>query len=383
MSRAVRRAAVVVVAVAMLLTAPAAGAQDDEDVPPTPSATLSQGSGEPGDTVQIIGKDWPGQTIVQVELCGNLHLNGSVDCLRANAVTKAADVNGSFSADLVVGTPPTPCPCVISVSTFEGEFPIDLPFVVDGAPTAEPGRSELAVPEFRLLAPAFVDGAPFGARLGLPHERVVAATIRNLGTDPIVELPVTVTYGGGDDPSAVIATRTVEDLAPGEEVEVRATVEVGALASGTSTVRFTAGEGSQAVSESTSLSTFPWLLALLVAIAVIVLTAWLLTRLSRSRRAEPGEPEPDDGPEGPLPYDPAALERDLADELQAALTAVGSEGRTGDPSALAAKLAPSIAATLGARYELDDAATDALEAGLRDELAQRLGARPVPAGEGT
>lgn len=366
------RAALLAVTVLGLLvvggTAPAAGQATDQ-----PRITLSTGVGAPSETVEVIGRGWPAKTVVQVQLCGNLRLNGSVDCLRTNAVTKAADDNGTFAATLVVGVPPTPCPCVVSAATFDGGSPVDAPFEVRGAPTRDPSRTEAAVPTYELRDTHLADDPSLGSRLGLADEREVVATVRNTGTVPLTALPVVATYGTGDAPSRVVDQATV-DVAVGASEQVRLTVPVAALSAGSRTVLVTAGDGGRSVGDTLTLSTFPWLLVLLVVVIGVVVVVAVFTRLSRSRRAAP--PAEAGAARG---YDPAALERDLAERVRTALAGLTPAERSAAPAVIAGRLAPSIAADLAEHYQLDEGSAATLEEGLRDELAARL-AQPVGAG---
>lgn len=368
-------ASVVAVAVALVITVPStASAQAADDAPPT--ASLSNGSGRPGETVEVIGKGWPGQTIIQVELCGNLRLNGSVDCLRQNAVTKAADENGSFAATLPIGIPPTPCPCVVSVATFDGRSPVDLPYEVVGAPTAPPSRSEATFADFRLTEVEVVDEPSLGARFGASDTRTVEATVRNVGEDPIPLLPVVATVGRGDDPTRPADAAELRDLEPGERRTVQLTIPLDAMSTGTYTVLVRAGEGGRAVTRPTTVSTFPWLLALVVLIVGVTVLVVLFSRLTRSRRAEAEEGEA----EG---LDAREMERDLATQIEAAIAGLTDDDWSGGPDALAGRLATSITATVAARHPVDATARTSMEAGLREELTVQLHRlRPPATAEG-
>lgn len=371
-----RIVSVAAVVVALVLTVPSpVSARAGGSAPPT--ASLSNGSGRPGETVEVIGKGWPGQTIIQVELCGNLRLNGSVDCLRQNAVTKAADENGSFAATLPIGIPPTPCPCVVSVATFDGQTPIDLPYEVVGAPTAPPSRSEATFADFRLTEVEVVDDPSLGARFGASDTRTVEATVRNVGEDPIPLLPVVATVGRGDDPTRPADATELRDLEPGERRTVQLTIPLDAMSSGTYTVLVRAGEGGRAVTRPTTVSTFPWLLALVVVIVGVTVLVVLFSRLTRSRRALADD---EDGAEG---LDARELERDLATEIESAVAGLTDDDWSGGPDALAERLAASITATIAARHEVDPAAKTSMEAGLREELTVQLHRlRPPATAEG-
>ncbi|WP_421119601.1 hypothetical protein ACE2AJ_19890 [Aquihabitans daechungensis] len=365
---------VAVLGTSVVWSATAAAQSEGEKAADPPRATLSTGSGAAGDSVEVRGSGWPDQSVVQVQLCGNLHLNGSIDCMRANAVTKAVNTDGSFAVTLAVDVPPTPCPCVIAVATFDGDFPIDLPFEVEGAPTATPKRSEAAVPDFRLLDTRVVDDPSLGSRFGMSDTRIVASTIRNVGSSPITELPVTVTFGHGNDPSRVVATRTVRDLEPGRERTIKVAVPIDSLSAGSYTAVVTAGEGSRSVDESVSIPAFPWLLVLILTVLGITVLVVVFVRLSRSRRQAPPPGGPDGAGPAPGSFDPGALERDLADELHQALLAVPVSIRTGSPAVVAGQIAPALAATLAERHHLDATAAASLEAGIRSELAAGLAA---------
>src|SRR5262245_60395926 len=80
---------------------------------PGPTLTVTPASASVGSTVAVQGRGFPAQVYnLQVAVCGNLGLKGTGDCDQGAARTTFTG-DGSFSLNLPVAMPPTPCPCAI------------------------------------------------------------------------------------------------------------------------------------------------------------------------------------------------------------------------------------------------------------------------------
>ena len=394
--------------VAVLMGSPPAVASAQEE---TPSASLDRGDAEPGGSVEVTGRSWPDGVVVQAQLCGNQALNGSVDCDRAGAMTVGVGSDGLFSIRLPVTEPPTPCPCVVLITSPDvlGTV-LRLPLDVAGVPTAEPTQDRASIPVFSITGLRVIKERPVAALFGASHERSIAMTIENLGGTTIETLPITVT--NADAPDEVIASGELADLQAGESTELRLDFPVSALARGTTTVNVTVDQSGQAFARSASFSTFPWgLLGVVLAVLALVTVLWGLHRRRRRRRdelvdaiAQPrstdqalaieqvetnptvymdgqGDPSGTSVVDRPsivaaLPAVSVRAERALSDDLArliaATLRDIGSVPPSSDTDVLADRMAIVIVAELQTTHDFDPSAAVALTASIADELAREL-----------
>jgi hypothetical protein len=371
----------------------------------TPAAALDRGVARPGESVEVTGTSWPDGSVVQAQLCGNEALNGSVDCDRANALTVGVGSDGLFSIQLPVTEPPTPCPCVVLVTSPDliGTV-LRLPLEISGVPVAPPKHDQSTLPVFSLTNLRVAKHQPLSALFGAGHDRTVVMTVENLGATPIESLPITVT--DADAPEEVIADGELKNLEPGDSTEVRLDFPVRALAHGTTTLNVTVDQSGKALAATTSFSTFPWLLAAVAFLVLLTgLLAWGAHRRRQRRRDDVVEAiaQPQSEPAAPAPYlaetydnthaSPAvngdrpatrpapmtvsragerALSDDLARLIAITLRDIGSVPPTSDTDALAERMAIVIVSQLQPDHDLDPSASVALTASITDELAREL-----------
>ncbi len=256
------------------------------------SATASPPFGPPGTKIAVQGQGWPASVLLQVALCGNLFLNGISDCDTKRAVTTTSTVDGTFYVDMVVGTPPAPCPCVLHVSSPESLKAVDQPFEVFGAETADP--SQVVVRRSVVVTSELAGNGPWTAWLGLAAKRTFTVTVQNTGTVPLLNPPVVVTAGQGANPTSVVAQPQLGEIAPGATASATVPLSLGPPAFGRYTVKVTVSGVDQPTTASSTTSSYPY---------VLIALAWLLVQiplLGLFRRRRPG-------PEDPLEYDFDAL----------------------------------------------------------------------------
>lgn len=280
-----------VLGLAALVPGPAAAERAE------PTVGLSPSVAAVGDAVTVSLQGWPtGPTLV--ELCGNEARRGSVDCdvVGAGATTVAADGHGRIQ--LVLGTPPAPCPCVVRVSSrveaLARTAPIDVPGLPAGAAGIEVPATGAPVRAVEVEELRVVDDAEPAALFGAAATRRLELRIRNTG-DVAVTPRLSVSVGDGDAPRAV-EVPAVPEIPPGEAAAVRATFHLPALTFGRETVTGRIDGVDQPVRFVTSTATTPWGLLIAGALAAYLLLLRLVVAVVlrvRARRRPPVHlPEP-------------------------------------------------------------------------------------------
>ncbi|MBW5483156.1 hypothetical protein GPJ59_14985 [Streptomyces bambusae] len=193
--------ALVVLAALLALTpaspalADAANAADAADAADEakPTASLSLQEAAKGTALTVTGNGWRGGTLVMVLLCGQNMIGGTNSCANADGVAVSVDAGGRFTARLPVTAPPKPCPCVVNVTSVNGDqSTVAVPLRITDHEVAdlpaETGTARLA-----LLTGVQLKGDDgvltwFGA----PPTRRFTVTVGNLGSapvkDPVFEL---------------------------------------------------------------------------------------------------------------------------------------------------------------------------------------------------
>lgn len=279
-----RRAHAAMVAVAFVLggqATPAAAQQGD-----ALTATVSTTSMRPGDTVQVRGSGWPHPTLIQVQVCGNQALSGSVDCdLGASRTQATAD--GSFAVDLVVGSPPSPCPCVVYVTNAKDGRNVRIPIDVFGLRTNEPSRPTSRNAQGVKLLSASLDGwGPVTSWFGAGARRTLVVKVQNLDSEPR-RVTITAAVGKGATPSGVVRVPELEPVPPLGTRTYRVPVNLEPLSFGGYSVVGSVRDGA-AEPFRAGTSTYPYGLVALLAVGA----AWLARdRIVRRRSQKSATPE--------------------------------------------------------------------------------------------
>lgn len=181
-------AGLVVCALALFPAAPAAA-----DDGAKPAVALSLKEAAKGTEIAVTGTGWRAKTMVMLLVCGQNMIGGTNSCANADGVAVSVADDGHFSAQLPVVAPPKPCPCVVNVTSVNGDqSTVGAPLKITDHPVAdlpaEGGTARLA-----LLTGVQLKGEDgvltwFGA----PPGRKFTVTVGNLGSaavkDPVFQL---------------------------------------------------------------------------------------------------------------------------------------------------------------------------------------------------
>ena len=283
--RRILAGAVAAVALSLTLTT-AAGSQEPV------AASASTSTVRPSQTVQVGGTGWPDAAEVQVQVCGNQALAGSVDCDSMSTATTAS-VAGQFGLNIRITTPPKPCPCVLWVTTPQSADNVRIPIVIVGATNADPVAP--TAPELRGLAvvSSRVEGrGSVPSWFGFRPSRTLVLTVHNpTDQEQPVRLRVVVRSNDHDEALELPGYPAVP---PGEDAELRATIDLDRWAIGGFTVSGTLNDGADARGFRVESATFPVGLAVLIAL-LFAASAYLWRRGSRpAAPVEPVEPVAED-----------------------------------------------------------------------------------------
>jgi hypothetical protein len=214
-------ASAAVVAALAALAGPAAPAGAE----PVPNVKVTAGDVAPGTTVPVGGQGWSPFARISLQVCGNEGRSPSADCDQSSSRIVGAWQDGTVHADLAVDVPPRPCPCVVRAWSFVTDTVATAPLAIRGAPWVPSSPAATTVPSTLSLIDARVrEDASWATWFGAPAGRVLELTVRNAGTEALVDPPVRASWGGDHlfpvPPSGTIdagATRTITvpfDLEP-------------------------------------------------------------------------------------------------------------------------------------------------------------------------
>jgi len=265
-------------------------AEAQEPPEPMPTAVTSQQTVALGDVVDVSGEGWPPDSLVVIEVCGNLGAGGSLDCT-VPTPERGVDREGRFRIPVTVTPPPTPCPCAVIVTGVSGTQHLVLPLTIEGAPT-EPGRGEPAPAPALVVEAARLEGSgPWTAWFGAPASRTLVLTVRNTGTAP-ADARLTLAAGPGDNPHGWVPETQPGPLDPGERRTLRTPVRFDPLGFGRHVVVGEIAAPGTEMPFEVGTSIHPWGLyaAALVALGAIAVATFnrLRHRGTSSTKARPG-----------------------------------------------------------------------------------------------
>jgi len=252
-------------AVADTTPAPAGNAPDFGSSQVVPTGVTLSGTparGYPGTQTQVVGTGWPANAPIQVTTCGNNALNGSPDCTTFTGNSEVTDSKGNFQFRTIFGKPPRPCPCVLHAFSPNLSQPNNFPIELLGHPIATPTKDGFS--RSARLDVAVSGSGPFLSWFGFPAERTLDATITNTGTSPMLNPPAYLYLGKGQDPTTLLNSPSVGSINPGQTVKVSLPFELPAMSFGSYTVKFDIPGMDLPVATSTTTSTYPWLLFIVV-----------------------------------------------------------------------------------------------------------------------
>ena len=265
------------------------------------TASVEPSSASIGAPITVSGSGFAPGTLVSVELCGNEARRGSADCDQSSAVDAGVSSAGEVAVQLILGTPPSPCPCVVKLTGLSSSASATVPITVQGAPVADRETLDAQFPDVtRQLAvvDAHFDGAgPWTAWFGASPKRTLIYTVENTGNVAVQDSPVIVALGKGGNPTGIVRPPPLGTLQPGESRTYRADVSLGPFAFGEYRAVGRIPGFAEPVTFTASTTTYPWALGLIVAVGLlefmlIKMRNWARARVATTAEAPPALPVP-------------------------------------------------------------------------------------------
>ncbi|MER6318723.1 hypothetical protein ABT237_33895 [Streptomyces sp. NPDC001581] len=235
-------------AVCALALFPAAPAAADEG---KPTVALSLQEAAKGTEITVTGTGWRAKTLVMLLVCGQNMIGGTNSCANADGAAVSVADDGRFTARLAVVAPPKPCPCVVNVTSVNGDqSTVATPLKITDHPVAElPAESGTA--RLAMLTGVRLEGQDgvltwFGA----PPTRKFKVTVGNLGSAPVKDPVFQLGTAHGVFAPLWEEARWKGTIPPGGKAEIALDVALTAGAHGDYTISLKYGE--------TVVATQPW-----------------------------------------------------------------------------------------------------------------------------
>ncbi|MFJ2598276.1 hypothetical protein [Streptomyces erythrochromogenes] len=216
-----------------------------------PTAALSLQEAAKGTEITVTGTGWRARTLVMLLVCGQNMIGGTNSCANADGAAVSVAEDGRFAARLPVAAPPKPCPCIVNVTSVNGDrSTVAVPLKITDHPVAElpaaSGTGRLA-----MLTGVRLEGEDgvltwFGA----PPVRKFKVTVGNLGTAPVKDPVFQLGTAHGVFAPLWEEARWKGTIPPGGKAEVVLDVTLPAGAHGDYTISLKYGE--------TVVATQPW-----------------------------------------------------------------------------------------------------------------------------
>lgn len=266
--------------------APAASART------APTLSLSSTTVAPGQTVGLSGGHWPPHLVLQASICGGAALLGHEDCDLSRSITFGPADNGVVQTSMSVGIPPTPCPCVVLVTSTDPtmNFEMTVPIDIQGAPTAPPTPAPRPYqPLVTVIDPHVVSVSSWTSWFGAAAAKELVVSVRNTSLGPLRPLLAARWVDGTT--SHVIHTPRSKTIQAGRTVTLVAPFSLSTLVWGHKELIGQVQGTTFDVDFSTATSTYPWgLLVLAVLIFLAVVASVVLAIVRRRRRHDHPEP---------------------------------------------------------------------------------------------
>jgi hypothetical protein len=270
-----------------------AGATADEPTTTGPTVVAGRSEVSPGSTLRLTidGFDSPWVTMT---VCGNEARQGSGDCDLPGSVTNEFNPGSpTMIYNYPVGTPPTDCPCVIRVVGRDTREIAQAPIVLTGHPVGPIIEPPVIGEMVELDVVARVGDMPgmsgLRSQLGGATTYDVTVSVRNISNAPLQQ--VRLSGSAGRNASDNLTELPFDDpglIAVGQTWQQTVAVVIPAPSFGAVQWRATASNAGPPVATSITTQHRPWLLILLVLVAVgslgLVFLRWLVRR--RAERDE-------------------------------------------------------------------------------------------------
>ncbi|MFE6907905.1 hypothetical protein [Streptomyces erythrochromogenes] len=216
-----------------------------------PTAALSLQEAAKGTEITATGTGWGPKTLVMLLVCGQNMIGGTNSCANADGAAVSVGEDGRFTARLPVAAPPKPCPCVVNVTSVNGDrSTVAVPLKITDHPVAEL-PAESGTGRLAMLTGVRLEGEDgvltwFGA----PAARKFKVTVGNLGTAPVKDPVFQLGTAHGVFAPVWEEARWKGTVPPGGKAEVTLDVTLPAGAHGDYTISLKYGE--------TVVATQPW-----------------------------------------------------------------------------------------------------------------------------
>jgi hypothetical protein len=217
----------------------------------------------PGSAVTVIGQGFPASSAVQVQICGNNDLDGSVDCAVGDALEVVATGAGQFQAPLVVAVPPKPCPCVVTALDFSVSSTPEAPIAVLGARVATP--TPVAPRALHIVHASFEGDGPWTSWFGGGAARTLVVTVHNPNPVPYIQPSFVMSFGRSVGPRTdEITARTLPSVGAAQDRTYRIPITFPAFSVGDQHVAAVIGNAGLSRRFTVGTRIFPWGLALVL-----------------------------------------------------------------------------------------------------------------------
>ncbi|GAA2642613.1 MULTISPECIES: hypothetical protein [Streptomyces] len=216
-----------------------------------PAVALSLQEAAKGTGITVTGTGWPARTLVMLLVCGQNMIGGTNSCANADGAAVSVAADGGFTAQLPVVAPPKPCPCIVNVTSVNGDqSTVAAPLKITDHPVAElpaeSGTARLAV----LTGVRLEGGDGVLTWFGAPPARKFKVTVGNLGTVPVKDPVFQLGTAHGVFAPLWEEARWKGTIPPGGKAEIALDADLAAGAHGDYTVSLKYGE--------TVLAAQPW-----------------------------------------------------------------------------------------------------------------------------
>ncbi|MFJ7776056.1 hypothetical protein [Streptomyces yangpuensis] len=230
---------------ALLPAVPSAAAES----PPTVALSLQEAA--KGTGLTVTGTGWRARTLVMLLVCGQNMIGGTNSCANSDGAAVSVAEDGRFAARLPVVAPPKPCPCVVNVTSVNGDrSTVAVPLRITDHPVAEL-PAESGTGRLAMLTGVRLEGEDgLLTWFGAPAARTFKVTVGNLGTAPVKDPVFQLGTAHGVFAPLWEEVRWKGTVPPGGKAEVALDVTLPAGAHGDYTISLKYGE--------TVVATQPW-----------------------------------------------------------------------------------------------------------------------------
>ncbi|MEV0381501.1 hypothetical protein [Nonomuraea sp. NPDC050643] len=238
---------------------------------PAPAIGLDRAEAAVGETITVALSGWPSGNVL-VEVCGNERRGGSGDCAVSGGVTAVVLDGGATRTSLPLSAPPVACPCVVAATGVTGGAVVTAPLRLTGAPETAPAPAAQGTSRLTIVGTAMPDGPSWWWLFGMSGTSPLEITVRNDGTAPAVDPPVTLSAGPRGAPGAVVAAPGLGTIQPGEQRTFRVEVPLEGPVFGDYEITGTVQDAVVRAGDSV----YPFALLALLVVPLHLTTAWIV-----------------------------------------------------------------------------------------------------------